>query len=31
VIKRWKFPATDADTRVDYPFVVDVAGSALSD
>jgi TonB family protein len=30
-IKRWKFPAADAQTVVDYPFVFDVGGSTLSE
>ncbi len=28
-IRRWKFPAADAPTVVDYPIVFDVAGSSL--
>lgn len=29
-ILKWKFPAADAPTKVSYPFVFEVAGSALS-
>lgn len=29
-IKKWKFPAADAPTIVDYPLVFDVAGSTIS-
>jgi hypothetical protein len=28
-IAKWKFPAADAPTKVDYPFVFEVAGSTL--
>jgi hypothetical protein len=30
-IKRWRFPATNTPTIVDYPLVFDVAGSTLAD